>query len=278
MIFGAHIKISKGFDKAILQAKKMGLSAIQIFASAPQNWNPSHITNEQAENFAKKCQEAGIKYIFFHGIYLINLASENKFLLENSKKSLISYLNINAKMKGNGVIFHLGSTKGQDFAKLKPQIIKCLDEILAKSDSHSTLILETSAGSGNNIGDTFLELAGIYKGIKNKVRIGFCLDTAHTFASGYDWRKNPVNILKEFDKIIGLAKLVCLHINDSKSGLFSHVDRHENVGHGKLGDETFRKILHLPQIQKIPLILEVPGFDNKGPDLENIKKLKELAH
>jgi apurinic endonuclease APN1 len=205
------------------------------------------------------------------------LASKNPFLLQNAKRSLIDYLNINAQMEGSGVIFHIGSTKGKSFTEVKPQIIAAINEILEKSDSRSILILETSAGAGNTIGDTFEELKDIYQGIKQKKRVGFCLDTAHTFASGYDWNKNPAAIVEEFDKTLGLKNLKVVHLNDSKSGLSSHIDRHENVGQGRLGKETIRQILHLPVFQNLPLILEVPGFANQGTDEKNIKILRELA-
>ncbi len=278
MIYGAHVSAAGGVMNAIPKAKDLGVTAIQIFASAPGNWNPPKATLEDGKAFGEACRAEGISHIFFHSIYLVNLASDNPELILKSKQSLITGLNLNAAMQGNGVIFHVGSSKANTFEAVKDAVITNINNIIDQSDPQSCLVIETNAGQGNNIGDTFEEVAALLEGVVKKDRIGVCLDTAHTFASGYDLvNKGPQAIMDEFDRIIGLKYLKAIHCNDSKTEFNSRVDRHENIGHGKIGDEPFRKLLHLPALQNIPFILEVPGIEGGGPDKPNVEKLKELA-
>lgn len=277
-IFGAHVSAAGGVMNAIPRAKEIGITAIQIFASAPGNWNPPKATLEDGKAFGEACQAEGITHIFFHSIYLINLASDNPELIKKSKASLTAGLNLNASMGGNGVVFHVGSSKLNTFDDVKDAVIENINDIIAESDPKSTLIIETNAGQGNNIGDTFEEVATLVEGVKDKSRIGVCLDTAHTFASGYDLvNVGPQKIFEEFDQKIGLKYLKAIHCNDSKTEFNSRVDRHENIGLGKIGDTPFEKMLHMKELQDIPFILEVPGIEGGGPDLANVDRLKKLA-
>jgi apurinic endonuclease APN1 len=277
-IIGAHVSAAGGVMNAIPRAQEIGADAIQIFASAPGNWNPPKTTLEEGKAFGDACRAQGINHIFFHSIYLINLASDNPELIKKSKQNLIEDLNLNAAMGGQGVIFHVGSSKANTFEDVKDSVIAAMNDIIAQSDPNSTLVIETNAGQGNNIGDTFEEVAALIDGIKDKGRVGVCLDTAHTFASGYDLvNDGPAAVMKKFDDIVGLKYLKAIHTNDSKTAFNSRVDRHENIGHGHIGEEPFRKMLHLPELQAIPFILEVPGIEGGGPDKPNIDKLKELA-
>lgn len=279
MIFGAHVSAAGGIMNAIPKAKSLGITAIQIFASPPQSFNPPKATLEDGKAFGEACRNEGITHIFFHAIYLMNLASEKPFVVHSSKESLITALNLNAAMKGNGVIFHVGSSKERSFEDVRDAVIKNINDILDKSDPESILIIETNAGAGNNIGDTFEEVAALVEGVKDKKRIGVCLDTCHTFASGYDLiNVGPKKIMEDFDKIIGLKYLRAIHTNDSKTEFNSRKDRHENIGLGHIGEKPFKELLHLPELRDIPFILEVPGIDGKsGPDKANVDKLKELA-
>ncbi len=277
-IIGAHVSAAGGVMNAIPRAQEIGAEAIQIFASAPGNWNPPKATLEEGKAFGDACREVGINHIMFHSIYLINLASDKPELVEKSKQSLITGLNLNAAMGGQGVIFHVGSSKERTFEDVKDAVIAAMNDIIASSDPKSTLVIETNAGQGNNIGDTFEEVAALVEGITDKSHVGVCLDTAHTFASGYDLvNDGPAKIMKQFDDIVGLKYLVAIHTNDSKTAFNSRVDRHENIGFGQIGEEPFRQMLHLPELQNIPFILEVPGIEGGGPDKANIDKLKELA-
>lgn len=278
MIIGAHVSAAGGVMQAIPRAKALGATAIQIFASAPGNWNPPKTTLEEGQVFGEACRNEGITHIFFHSIYLLNLASENPELVQRSVSSLVAGLNLNAAMGGNGVVFHVGSSKGREFDAVKEQVSEAMNRAIAMSDPRSTLIIETNAGQGNCVGDTFEEVATLIQGIKEKSRVGVCLDTAHTYASGYDLvGKGARSIIEEFDRVIGLTYLKAIHCNDSKTPFNSRVDRHENIGMGHIGEEPFRQLLHLESLAKVPFILEVPGLEGNGPDKANIDKLTELA-
>lgn len=272
MKIGAHISIKGGINEAVIQAKASGLSVMQIFASAPQNWQPPKISDQEAKQFALQCQKEQIK-LFLHSIYLINLASKNPYIYNHSINSLIVYLDVSVKLGAAGVIFHIGSSKDRSFDEVKEKVVDRINQILAKSDPKSVLIVENSAGAGSVIGDNFSEISEIITGIQEKSRLGVCLDTAHLFASGYDiLGRGSKAIFREFDQKIGLKYLKAIHLNDSRSEFDSHVDRHEDIGQGKLGEKFFKDFLAIPEIKKVPLILEVPG------DLEsNIKRLKELS-
>lgn len=277
-IFGAHVSAAGGVMNAIPKAKELGITAIQIFASPKLSWLPPKTTLEEGKAFGESCQKEGITHIFFHSIYIINLASDNPDLITKSKQSLVSALNLNAAMGGNGVIFHVGSSKDRTFDEVKDSVVKNINEIIQESDPQSTLVIETNAGQGNNVGDTFEEVAYLVDGVKDKSRIGVCLDTAHTFASGYDLvNVGPQKIFEEFDQKIGLKYLKAIHCNDSKTEFNSRVDRHENIGLGKIGDTPFEQMLHMPELQDIPFILEVPGIEGGGPDKPNVDRLKKLA-
>lgn len=278
MVIGAHISAAGGINNVIERAKALNINAVQIFASAPQNWNPPKITLAEAADFGKLARKLTIGHIFFHAIYLINMASSNPYIVEQSTESLIADLNINAAMDGKGVIFHVGSTKGDESPELIGKVVERLNYIIEKSDSKSMLIIETNAGQGNCIGSKFEEIKALIDGVKDKKRIGVCLDTAHTYASGYDLvGQNATKVIDEFDRIVGLKWLKAIHANDSKTDLNSKVDRHENIGFGKIGDKPFGELLHDQRLANIPFILEVPGIEGTGPDRPNVERLIKLS-
>jgi deoxyribonuclease-4 len=278
MIIGAHVSAAGGVMQAIPRATELGVSAIQIFASAPGNWNPPKATLEDGIAFGKACRVANLNHIFFHSIYLINLASDNSELVKKSQQSLITALDLNAAMGGNGVIFHVGSSKDRSFDDVKNDVAHNISEILKQSDPESTLVIEINAGQGNCIGDTFEEIAYLIEKNPDPKRIGVCFDTAHAFASGYDLvNRSPQDIFDEFNAKVGLQYLRSIHCNDSKTDFSSRVDRHENIGQGKLGDKPFQNLLKYKPLEKIPFILEVPGYGGTGPDKKNVDHLKKLA-
>lgn len=278
-IIGAHVSAAGGVMNVIDRAKDIGVEAVQIFASAPGNWNPPKATLEEGKAFGEAARVSGITHIFFHSIYLINLASDNPELVKKSCESLVTGLNLNAAMGGNGVIFHVGSSKLRTFDDVRDDVVKNINAIIAQSDPRSTLVIETNAGQGNNIGDTFEEIASLIAGVDDKSRVGVCLDTAHTYASGYNLVDDGADaIMKQFDEIVGLKYLKAIHCNDSKTPFNSRVDRHENIGHGHIGEKPFGELLHLPALAHIPFILEVPGMEGSGgPDKPNVEILTRLA-
>lgn len=275
---GAHISIAGSLDQAIDRAAAIGAECIQIFGSAPQSWQNFIFPLSQVEEFLKKREKFGIGPVFLHSIYLINLASSNPFILGNSIGSLVQYLRFGKVIQAEGVIFHVGSHKGKGFEAVAPQIVEALRRILSETDGGGKLILENSAGAGGIIGGHFEELGVLIKTVGDR-RLAVCLDTAHAFESGSDFRTEAglKKMLAEFDREIGLERLAVIHANDSKTALGSNRDRHENIGEGKIGLEGFRHLLNHPSLHDLPFIIETPGFDQKGPDHDNLKILRSLV-
>jgi len=277
MRFGAHISTSSPFSEAINRAQDLGCETMQIFVNPPQRWNPITISEREISRFVDLNKKAKINPIIIHSIYLINLASDNPFFYEASIKSLIDDMKKATSIGALGVNFHLGSTKGKKLSEVIDKIAIGIKTILAASEK-PFLILENSAGAGNIIGDKFEELAEIINKVKSD-RLKVTLDTAHAFASGYNLatKEGFEETLKEFDKYIGLEKLVCLHLNDSAAPLFSNRDRHADIGEGYIGKEAFVRIVNHPKLIDLPGIIETPGNKEKKEqsDLKILKSLRK---
>lgn len=243
------------------------------FASSPRSLSTRKFSDLEIEKYLSKKKEANIGPHFLHGVYLINLASESHSLLQASINSLIFYQQFADSIKANGTIFHLGSHKGRGLAETIDQIVISLNYVLDSSPKDTKLYLETAAGQSGTIGANLDELGQIFSRIGNKSKIGFCLDTQHIFASGYDLSK----VLTAFDKSIGIKYLSVIHLNDSKSEFNSHLDRHENLGEGKIGLELLAQLINDSRLANASFILEVPG-SGSGPRKVDIDKAKSLIN
>jgi len=278
---GAHVSIAGTLDQAIDRAVELDANCIQIFGSAPQSWQSFIFPLEQVEEFNRKREVAGITPVFLHAIYLINLASQNHFILGNSIASLAQYLKFGSLLGVAGVVFHVGSHKGMGFGSVAGQVVEAVSQVLARTEGMripGKLIIENSAGAGGIIGANFKEIGFLVKSI-NSQRVEVCLDTAHAFESGYDLRTKEGlrKMLGEFDREIGLEKLVLVHANDSKTPLGSNRDRHADIGKGEIGLGGFKEIVNNLVLKELPFILETPGVDRRGPNAENIKTLRGLT-
>ncbi len=278
MKIGAHVSTSGGIDKAIDRAQAIGANCIQIFSSAPQTWRRRIFADEQVLAFRSKSLDADVTPTFIHGVYLVNLATANPDNLTKSEDALASDMNTTSQIGATGVIFHLGSHKGAGYESVLPQIIESITKILTNSPDDACLILENSAGMGDGIGSKFIQLGTIIKEIGDK-RLCVCVDTQHSYAAGYNiaTADGLEEALEEFNRDVGLDRLVAIHANDSKIPLGGGVDRHENIGDGYIGREGFELILGHRALRDVPFLLEVPGFNKEGPDKENINILRELA-
>jgi len=279
MLVGGHVSIAGGLNKAISRAEAQGFEVIQTFASSPRSFSVTNYTNEQITAFNQAMKASKIvKQLFFHAIYLINLASQKPYLLDLSIKSLIGYLNFGAKVNCSGTIFHVGSSKDLEFKDVKEQVAAAIKQVLAQTPKSQYLIMESAAGAGNVIGDSLEELTWLYNQVDSS-RLKVCLDTQHLWANGINVADKEIfgKWLKQFDQQIGIENLVCLHINDSKSPIGSKLDRHENIGMGFIGKTGFKNILNQPLLKNKPLILEVPGIKGEGPDKENRELLLKFC-
>lgn len=277
MRIGAHVRSSGGVKEVVPRALELGAEAVQFFISAPQQWRPPVISDEDAQAFRDAREGAGLP-AFLHGVYLVNLASTEPALLGRSVGSLKLYMKWGNALGVEGVIFHVGSHKGQGFEAVAPQVCRLMRDVLEYAPDGCKLIMENNAGQGGGVGSTFAELGALIRGLDNDPRVGVCLDTCHAFAMGYDLasREGCERTMEEFDRYIGLERLVVVHANDSKVPLGGVRDRHENIGDGYIGYEGFRTILAHPAFRDVPFILEVPGIDGEGPDAENVARLKRI--
>lgn len=275
MKFGAHISTAAPFSDAVNRAHEVGCECMQIFVNPPQRWNPMPISDREIARFVELNKKAEIFPVVIHSIYLLNLASSNTFFYEASIKSLIDDMQKAQALGALGVNFHVGSTKGKKLSEVIEKITSAIKIILEASDK-PFLILENSAGAGDVIGDKFEELTDIMNAVKSD-RLKVTLDTAHAYASGYDIKseKGLENTLKEFDKLIGLNNLVCLHLNDCAVECASNRDRHADIGKGTIGLEAFRRIVNHPKLKDLPGIIETPNM-KREEELDDIKVLKAL--
>lgn len=276
--FGCHVSCSGGLENALKNGKTLGVNAIQLHPSAPQRWVHKPFNAGIEESFLAERENSGILRIFFHGIYLINLANPDKQKFHLSKLSLVHYLELAQRLGVDGVIFHLGSnvhqpSEEEGFA----QAASGINWILEHATGSVKLLLEVAAGSGKIIGDRLEELALIYEQVQEKTRVGFALDTQHMWASGYDFTNELESIVQQVESILGLAKIGAIHLNDSKTQLGSKKDRHENLGQGLIGEATIRNILNHPKLAQIPFILETPDLESIEGAKKEISQLKKFA-
>lgn len=277
MKIGAHVKTAGGVDKAIDRAEEMGAETIQIFSGAPQAWRRKEYRPEEVEAYRARVAETGIEPAFLHGVYLVNLATDNPENLAKSLDALVYDMNVCHLLGALGVIFHLGSHRGAGYDQVFRQVVECVRRVVEATPEDTWLILENSAGMGGAVGSKFEELGRIVREAGSP-RVKVCLDTQHMFAAGYDVKtKDGLEAaVSEFDAAVGLHTLVALHANDSKCPLAGGVDRHENIGEGHIGLDGLQNVMSHPAFRDVPFLLEVPGFDNQGPDWRNVEILKGL--
>lgn len=278
MIVGLHVSSSGGVEKAPARAHAEGGRALQIFAGSPRMWRKTTYTQEQGSAFRSQAEKFKIENSFIHVMYLTSYGTTDA---DHREKSIDAYINAlqNCDTIGcNGAVTHLGSHKGLGFEQALPRLKESLNQVLA-SDTNADVILENSAGSGGNIGNSFEELAQIIEACEGHPRLKVCLDTAHAFTSGYDLREDGQwsEMIDAFENTIGLDRLALVHINDSKADFNSRVDRHENIGDGFIGNTAFREMMNDSHLRDTVGILEVPGIDGKGPDKENVARLHALV-
>jgi deoxyribonuclease-4 len=232
---------------------------------------------EQADAFRARKAVSSVGPVFVHGVYLINLAAADESNLLRSTSSLKSALTTCSQLGIKGVIFHIGSHKGQGIDSVFDQICRACTDVLANTPEDSLLILENSAGAGGTIGSRFYDLGRIIREVGNP-RVKVCLDTQHCYGAGYDVA-TPEGLeltMTEFEREVGFNQLVAVHANDSKVELGSGRDRHENIGDGLIGVDGFRRIMAHRGFKDVPFLLEVPGLEGKGPDQPNVDILKSI--
>lgn len=270
---GCHLSASKGYAHMAKEAISIGANTFQFFTRNPRGGAAKDIDEKDIEEFKKIVEENGIKIILAHAPYTLNLASADPKIRKFAKETMKDDLMRMEYTPGNYYNFHPGSHVGQGEEVGIKFIIDALNEILTKEQT-TTVLLETMAGKGSEIGRNFSELKTILDGVVLKEKMGVCLDTCHIWDGGYDVVNNLDGVLKEFDEIIGLDKLKAIHLNDSLNVRESHKDRHAKISEGNIGIEATERIINHPLLRELPFFLETPN-DVEGYAKE-IKILKGL--
>lgn len=275
--FGAHVSAAGGLKNAVTAAVELGINTIQVHPSPPQRWNTTPFAQGAEEPFNLAREGTCLEKVFFHAIYLINMATPDNVKFQNAKVSLLNYLDFNARIGGSGVIFHVGSMKDQeDDAVGYDRVVSGLNYIMEKAPDNARLILEVAAGAGSVIGDKVEELGMIYGQLERKENVGFGLDTQHMWASGYDFQNHLEDVIENVESSLGLDKVWSIHLNDSKTALESRKDRHENIGDGLIGREALEKVFTHKKLAHIPFILETPALESLEGARSEIEKLREF--
>lgn len=281
---GAHMSIAGGIELAPERGGSVGCEIIQLFTKSSNQWAAKPLTDKDADLFKTNIKQHKIQTAFAHDSYLINLGSPDKALHKKSLEAFIHELERAEKLGLFALVFHPGShTTEEHKTSLEKTEDDCLKRIAdavnvahEKTKGYSLLTcFENAAGQGSNVGYRFEHLARLIELSEDKKRVGVCFDTQHAFAAGYDLRTEEgyEKVFSEFDKIVGIKWIRCFHLNDSKKGLGSRVDRHEHIGKGELGLTAFRCLMNDPRFKNHPMSLETP----KGPDLkEDVMNLKQL--
>jgi len=278
-LIGAHCSIQGGVHKAIEIGDRLGFTAIQMFTKNSNQWNAKKIEDEEVDRFSDKLKHSKIEFIIAHDSYLINLCGLTDELLQKSRKAFVDEILRCNQLGIKYLNFHPGAHGGRgelEGINYIAESINIAHEETAEAEVFSTL--ETTAGQGTAIGYKFEHLRDIIDKVKDKNRLKVCIDTAHIFAAGYNIKDSEEfeKVFDDFDRIVGLEKLVCFHINDSKKELGSKVDRHENIGKGFIGLDGFSNLMNHDKLKSIPKVLETPKGKEQLEDLENIKILLSL--
>lgn len=262
LLFGAHMSIAGEIYHAIERGESINCSAIQIFTKSNRQWQAKPLDPDDVELFKQRLKSSSIQSIIAHACYLINIGSATLDIEKKSVEALEIELQRCNELNIPYLVIHPGSHTNTDEQACLERISKNLDLLFTKIPQ-GTILLETMAGQGSQVGYTFEQLAHIIKNMKHKKRIGVCLDTCHIFAAGYDFRTPEAYKLmwEKFDNTIGINLLKAIHLNDSLKDLGSRVDRHSDIGKGKIGLKGFELIFNDPRLADIPKILETPTTD-----------------
>lgn len=271
MYLGAHLSSSKGYTAMLETALSIGANTFQFFTRNPRGGAAKELDRGDIKTFLKRKDEEHFGTILAHAPYTLNLCSAKPEVREFAQNTFRNDLDRLEQTPNQLYNFHPGSHVGQGADKGIELIADALNSVLAE-DMTTTVLLETMAGKGSEIGRSFEELRAIIDRVELKDKMGVCLDTCHVSDGGYDIANNLDGVLEEFDRIVGINRLKALHLNDSKNPLGAHKDRHEKIGEGFLGMKTFENIINHPQLCDLPMFLETPNeLDGYAREIELLK-------
>jgi deoxyribonuclease IV len=274
VLFGAHC--GGGVKKALDKAVEMGADAVQLFVQSPRAWRfPKHDPDDLAR-FRERRAETGLTALV-HALYLVNLATPDDTIYGKSVDTMRSTVDAACAIDADGVVFHIGSHLGAGFEAGLERVVPAVQQVLERCNERTWLLMENSAGAGGTIGRSIDELAVVFDALDRHQQLGICLDSCHLYVSGVDVTDSETldRLLDDVDSRIGLERLRALHANDAKAPLGSNRDRHDNILDGLMGEGLGVFLAH-PELQGLPVLLEVPGRDGKGPNADEVRKLREL--
>jgi deoxyribonuclease-4 len=277
MLIGAHVSTAGGLPRAVERGAERDSDAIQIFHQSSRAWRPAVRSDEEVAQFREAMDASQLDAVVIHAVYLINCASMEDEIRAKSLTSLKHALQLGDRIGAAGVVLHPGSQKGCPYDDCMRLVGEALREVLAESE-RCPLLLEDTAGATGTLGRDFDELARLVELGGGGGRLGICLDCCHLLASGFEIRTPEAlgEVMDEFEAKLGLERLGCLHVNDSKMPLGSNRDRHANLGEGELGRAGLRAFLSEPRFDGLPALIETPGFDKLGPDRKQVRLAKRL--
>lgn len=266
---GAHLSINKGFENIGLEALSIDANTFQFFPRSPRGGKAKKLDPDDVDKLQELMDNTTMDVILAHAPYIINLASKSEKTRNNAYEIFEDDLRRLDQLPNNMYNFHPGSHVQQGVDKGIELIVDSLNKLI-REDQKTTVLLETMAGKGTEIGRSFDELQAIIEKVELDDKLGVCLDTCHVYDAGYDIVNNLDGVLDEFDSVIGLDRLKAIHLNDSKFGLSSHKDRHEKIGLGKIGIDAITDIINHEKLRDLPFYLETPN------DVEGYKNEIEL--
>jgi deoxyribonuclease-4 len=279
MRLGAHMSISGGVEKAVVRGQEVGCEAIQIFTKNSNQWKAKPLTNTEVKAFREACEAAGIGPVIAHSAYLINLAAPDEALYEKSIQASLDELQRCEALDIRSLVIHPGAHLGTGEEQGLERIAAAIDRIHRELPKlQAALTLEVTAGQGTVLASKFEHFAAILEQVDEPDRLGFCLDTCHLLAAGYDFRTRQGydQMMQAWDDLVGIERIRAVHLNDSKKDLGSRVDRHEHIGEGYIGTQGFAWLLNDPRLAHLPMVLETPKEDNA--DVRNLAMLRSLIH
>ena len=288
---GAHMSVSGGLHKSVERIASIGGQALQVFTRNQRQWKAAPVTDEEAEAFRRAVQTWGFGHnIASHDSYLINLASPQADIADKSRAAFAGELARCGRLGIPMLVLHPGAHVGSGVAEGLARFTENLDIAMEEANSlHDgaqgvTVLLENTAGQGTCLGSRFEELGEALAGSRHAGRLGICLDTCHAHAAGFDLRTDEgyAACMAAIDGLVGLERLRLFHVNDAKTGQGSHVDRHEHIGQGDLGLDSFRRLLNDTRFANLPMVIETPkghgdGLEQDRMNLETLRGLLRKA-
>ena len=278
VLFGAHESVAGGLHLAFSRVESVGGESLQIFTRNQRQWRPKPLSDQEIAEFRAAHEQYGNMPVASHASYLLNLATAKEELLAKSIAALVEEFSRCAALGVPYVVMHPGSHGGDGVEVGLARFVWAMDMAFAGADNEVMLLLETTAGQGTSLGASFGELGYIRANSRFPERVGVCVDSCHIFAAGYELRtpEGYAATIDELEREVGLAQVKFFHLNDSKKGLGSRVDRHDHIGQGMIGPEGFRHLVNDPRFAGLPMTIETDKGDDLAEDRMNIDFLRSL--